>query len=253
MAEEVPVSRNKLQLSLDLRVVCLLLAAALAVMLFMWKPWDSIDADTRTIRVTGESTLKAEPDEYLFSPTYEVKNPDKDAALKAVTEKSDSVIAGLKDLGVDDSQIKSSAYGDNYRLFYPAPSTDDTTYNLQLTVTVGDRELAQKVQDYLITTTPTGTVTPQATFSDKKRGELESQARDEATKEARSKADQSAKNLGFKVGKVKAVEDGTGFGEIMPMDARSSAEVDLSAQAKLSVQPGENELNYSVTVTYYLR
>ncbi len=54
----------------------------------------------------------------------------------------------------------------------------------------------------MVTTAPTGQVSPRPNFSDAKRKELESKARDEATKDARAKADQSARNLGFKVGKI---------------------------------------------------
>jgi uncharacterized protein YggE len=129
------------------------------------------------------------------------------------------------------------------------------TYNLQLTVTLTNKDLVQKVQDYLVATLPTGGVSPQAGFSDSKRKQLESNARDEATKDARSKADQSAKNLGFRVGKVKSVDDGSGFGG-MPYatsKAESAVALDIAASPSLSVQPGENELSYSVTVVYTIR
>jgi uncharacterized protein YggE len=121
---------------------------------------------------------------------------------------------------------------------------------LQLTVTVNSRETAQKVQDYLINTGPTGSISPYPTFSDTKRKELESQARDEATKDARAKADQLAKNLGFSVGKVKSIEDQSGFGDIIPLDA--TIQPDSASRSSLAVQPGENEITYTVRVIYYL-
>ena len=106
----------------------------------------------------------------------------------------------------------------------------------------------------MITTSPVGTISPQADFSNSKRKELESQARDEATKDARAKAEQSAKNLGFKVDKVKSVEDGVGFRGIYPVvDGASGADLTIEPQSKLAVQPGENKINYTVTVTYFLK
>jgi uncharacterized protein YggE len=113
--------------------------------------------------------------------------------------------------------------------------------------------LAQKVQDYLVTTTPTGSVSPQSMFSEAKRQELNNQARDEATKDARAKAEQSAQNLGFKLGKVKSITDGAGFDQIMPMDAVVSTGSAEASVSRLAVQPGESELSYSVTVIYYIR
>jgi len=252
---EMSPNTNKLSLSLDLRVIVALLVVAIVAMLLIWKPWSSAGTSGRTINVTGEATLKAEPDEYVFSPSYQFKNTDKATALAELTKKSDAVVAQLKKLGVDDSKIKSNSGG--YDDYYPTsidPDTRNVTYTLTLAVSVGNRQLAQKVQDYLVTTSPTGAVSPQVTFSAAKRKQLESQARDEATKDARSKAEQSAKNLGFKLGKVKEVSDGTGFGGVIPLGrAQDMATVEGSSGKQLSVQPGENELNYTVTVTYFVR
>lgn len=233
-------------------VIALIVIAVLAVKLA-----DGGSGDTRTVRVTGEATLKATPDEYLFYPSYNFTNPDKDAALKELTAKSDEITAGLKKVGVADSKIKSNSSGYDTPVYLESQPIrkENATYQLQLTVTVDNKELAQKVQDYLVSTSPTGGVSPQASFSDKKRKELENQARDQATKDARSKADQQAKNLGFKVGKVQSVEDGSGFDGVHPF-SRNGAEPAIaedSASSSLAVQPGENELNYSVTVVYTIR
>lgn len=242
-------SKNRLNFSLDPRIIILLLLAVIVAMLAMWRPWSASGSD-RTVVVTGETTVTAVPDEFVFYPSYEFENADKAAALAALSSKSEEVIAKLRELGVAEAKIKSNSSGYDYPK-YPEDTDRDTTYSLQLTIEVGDKDLAQKVQDYLVTTTPTGAVSPQASFSDEKRRELESEARDEATKDARIKADQMATNLGFKVGKVKTVSDGSGFG-VMPYGPEMAISSD-SARSTLSVQPGENEINYTVTVTYYVR
>lgn len=256
MSDNTPAQFNqtKLSFSLDFRIIIFLLLAIIAGMLIVWKPWvGSPGSADQIIKVTGEANVKAEPDQFVFYPTYEFKNANKESALSELTKKSDELVAKLKSLGVAESKIKTNSSGyENYGYYRNEDNTH--TYNLQLTVNVDSKDMAQKVQDYLVSTTPTGSVSPQPTFSDSKRKELESKARDEATKDARGKADQSAKNLGFKVSKVKAVEDGAGFDQIYPLAA--GAEMDsksLSSRPQLAVQPGENELNYSVTVTYFIR
>lgn len=246
---------NKINISLDLRLVVMLLLAIIAVMFVLWKPWQGTGGSSdRTISVTGEAEIKAEPDEFVFYPTYEFKNADKAAALAELTKKSSEVVKKLKEIGVTDSKIKTDSSGHNYD-FYFDPNSGENRYSLRLSVIVDNKELAQKVQDYLVTTSPTGSVSPQANFSDKKRKELERKARDEATKDARTKADQSASNLGFRVGKVKSVDDDAGFGGIMPIHGRSSTEPAIAEDMKqsLTVQPGENDLRYSVTVVYFVR
>ena len=254
--EAMKDNKNRLNLSLDYKVIALMLLAVILAMLAMWRPWTtSASSDDRTISVTGEAKVTAEPDEYAFYPNYEFRGPDKNAALNEMTKKSEELVAKLKGLGVEDNKIKTHSNGYD-GIPYPVDgNTKEVTYNLSLNIRVGQREMAQKVQDYLVTTSPTGSVSPQATFSDNKKKELEREARDKATREARAKADQSAKNLGFRVGGVKSVEDGTGFGAY-PMPERGVSKVTPaldSSSGQLNVQPGENELHYSVTVVYFLR
>lgn len=252
--------KMKLSLSLDFRLLAGVLLAIIAVMLLMWKPWQAgPKANDRTITVTGQSTITSTPDEYEFSPIYEFKSIDKKTALSDMGKFDDEVVAKLKSLGVADSKIKLNSSGYSGETYLPAASADGTTtYSLSMTIEIADKSLAQKVQDYLVTTNPTGSVTPFATFSDAKTKQLQSQGRDKATKDARAKADQSAKNLGFKINGVKSVDDSGGFGgcvSLCPMaetmDAKSSTTLNSSAPS-LSVQSGENQLDYSVKVVYYI-
>lgn len=235
-----------------------LFAVIIIVMVVLFKPWEAkIAANSRTVEVTGSATIKAEPDEFGFSPYYQFKGTDKTALIEQLTKKSDEIVAAIKKLGVEDKNIKSDASGYTNTYFYD-DSDGTTNYSLTLTVTISSKDLAQKVQDYLVTTNPEGSVTPYSTFSKSKEKELQSKARDEATKDAREKADQSAKNLGFEVAQVKSVVDGDGFGgSPLPYAVSSGVQtLDIKASeasARLAVQPGENELSYSVKVVYYIK
>ena len=252
MEQQPPQHTKPTSLHLDYRVVVALLLLIIAGMLMVWKPWHGGPAAAdRTIQVTGDATLTAEPDEFVFSPSYQFKNSDKQAALSDLTAKSNELVAKLKTLGVADSKIKTNA--DSWA--FPTYGSDSTTpvYTLSLTVTVGDKTLAQKVEDYLVGTSPSGALTPQANFSTNKRKSLEAQGRNKASQEARAKAEQSAKNLGFKLAAVKSVDDGTGFGNVYPVQGRAVLPTDLKSNESLNIQAGENTLNYSVTVTYYIK
>ncbi len=241
--------KMKLNISLDYRTLTVILVVVIAGMLALWQPWNDPRSSTRTIEVTGQAKLSAVPDEFVFYPSYAFRNSDKAAALAALTKKSDELVSKLKALGVADNKIKTNSAGYSYPLYDKVSGS--ATYSLQLTVTVDNKDLAQKVQDYLVSTSPSGAVSPQANFSDAKRKELENKARDEATKDARSKAEQSAKNLGFSLGSVKTVNDGTGFGGI-PYPA-IGVQQDVAESKQLQIQPGENDLTYTVTVSYFIR
>lgn len=248
-----PSTKSKLNLSLDYRLIVLLLLAVIAAMVLVWRPWSAVNASERSVEVTGEASLMATPDEFIFYPSYQVAGKEKQAALDELNKKTETVVAELKKLGVATSAIKTNTSGYDYPAF--KETGDGTTYSAQITVTLTDQALTQKVQDYLVTTSPAGSISPQFGFSDKTRKELEHKARDEATKEARVKAEQMGKNLGFKVGKVKTVADGNGFNgsPILYSDRAASTMIAPEAATSLPVNPGENKLPYSVTVTYFIR
>lgn len=218
---------------------------------------------SRTINVKGEAEISAEPDELVFYPYYEFDDTDAASALKKMQSTQTEIVKKLKELGVEDSKIKSNS--DNFNSYYSSPEiVPDSKLRLNITINVGNRDLAQKVQDYLLTTQPKGVISPQANFSTAKRKSLQEQLRNQATKEARSKADQMAKDLGFKVGKVKSVSDsenglypmmkGGDMGvENLEMGAAGNLDSANETRSSLAVQPGEDKLFYQVTVVYYLK
>jgi len=238
---------NVLNTQLPLILALLIIAGILIV----WKPWDQqVNAAERTISVTGESEISAVPDEYLFNPQYETQAADKATALADSTAKTNEVVSRLKSLGVQDKDIKTDTNG--YQDYW---NSSDQTYSAYLSVTVHDKQLAQKVQDYLLTTDPSGSVSPSATFSKAKAKQLADTGRDRATTDARRKAEQSAKNLGFKLGKVKSVSDGSG--DVAPhpylLNAADAAGATTAKAESLPIQVGQNDTSYQVTVVYYLR
>lgn len=249
--EPTTSSSNRLSLTIDLRLVVGALLLVIAVMFFIWKPWSNAPAESRTVEVTGEAKVTAKPDEFVFYPNYQFTNADKNVALAALNKKSDEVVTKLKELGVQESKIKTNSSGYDYPL-YVQEGSGDVTYTLQITVVTASLEAAQKVQDYLLTTTPTGSVSPQAGFSDSKRKELENKAREQATKDARAKVERMSDNLGFKIGEVKSVTDGSGF-NTLPIRGREMAATAVDDAKSLAVMPGENDLNYSVTVEYFIK
>ncbi|HZM64660.1 MAG TPA: SIMPL domain-containing protein [Candidatus Saccharimonadales bacterium] len=239
------------KLTLDFRWVAAALFLIIAIMIMLWQPWLGPQSDTRTIEVTGDATITATPDEFVFYPTYQFENSNKSTALTALSSKSGEIVAQLKTLGVPENKIKTSSTG--YDLPAATKTQDVTTYTLQLTITVAEQELAEKVQNYLLTTAPTGSVSPQPTFSESKRKELEKTGRDAAVNDAKAKAIATAKNLGFHLGRVKTVSDGSGFGYV-PYESKITTPTDNSAtQPQLNLYPGENSLPYRVTVTYFVR
>lgn len=240
------------------KIASLILLAAVVVTLVLWEPWNpQIKASDRTITVTGNATITAVPDEYVFSPSYDFSDTNQQVALKNFTTESDQIVAQLEKLGVASSAIQTDSSSDTGGVYMPVVTNNDgnTDYTLNLTVTIDNATLAQKVQNYLLTTNPTGQISPSEDFSTATQNSLDDQARNQAEQDARSKADQSAKNLGFRIAAVKSVQDGTLFNPIYPLTPGVNSTIDsgpAAAAPSLNLQPGKNTLNYSVTVVYYI-
>ena len=246
--------KQAMRVSFDYRwLIVAALGVVIVVMLVLWRPWEpQIDRNARTIDVTGQAVLKAEPDQIVFMPQYSFDNTDKDAAVTAAAEKRSTLLSKLKSLGVKSKDIKADTSGYNGGFL---PENDDAyTYTLSLVVTLEDMKLAQKVQDYLATTSPEGQVTPQYGFKKATQTSLEAKARARASKDAKNKAEQSAENLGFSVARVKSVSDSNLGGYPYMLDTRmvAGAEDSVASSSEFPLQPGENELNYSVSVTFYI-
>lgn len=238
-------------------VIISVLVATNVASILVWKPWQEKVSAERKITMSGEAVLKTEPDEFILSPYFEFTNADRAKATEQLAAQSTTVTAKLKELGVTEAQIKSSTSG--YDRFYNTIPGDPTanTLQLQYTITLGSKDLAQKVQDYLLTMQPKGQLSPIPQFSESKKRQLETQAREEAMNDAKQKAEKTAKQLDAKVGKALQVSDGAGYG--MPpiamsgavtMDARAA---EVSAASSVPVQVGQDEFRFSVTVEYELK
>lgn len=245
---------NNLMLKVDLRVACFLLLIIIVGMLAIWRPWqESASSIPRKITITGQAIIKEEPDQYQFNPYYE---KDSIAEISAL---NDQIIKKLKELGVTDSQIKnnSSNYGSS-EIYYSAPLDGYEKTTLSITITLPNKDLTQKVQDYLLTTNPKGSITPYPSFSTSKQKELTDKARDLAIADAKLRADKTAGGFDAKIGKVLEVGEGQKDSGIYPLFDTTTLEApaSLGGESKdnsISIQPGEDEFSYSVTVVFALR
>jgi len=248
-----------LTLKFDLKtILIILLLIAIGAMAFMWRPWEG-SKTTRTVSVVGEAEVKATPDEFLFTPYYERKGDD---AAKLKTELDtfgNKLIDEVHKLGIakESVTLTSTSYGqasDSVEPEMPGgkPSLPESqpTVTLSVTIKAPNKELAQKVQNYLGSTDAKGQLTSQAVFSKDKRKELEAQARDQAVEDAKAKAAAMANQLGMNVGKVKEVKDSSRSGSIFPMSTEGVAS---DSKTSLPVTPGTDAVSISLEIVFELR
>jgi hypothetical protein len=241
-------------IKLSWRSVAAILLATNIISVILWQPWNTNPATARKITVSGEAAIDAVPDEYVLSPYFEFTNADRAVATEALSKQSSAISARLKELGVKDEQVKSSTNGYDKYSYTGTPETSNTL-QLQYTITLDNKDIAQKVQDYMLTLKPQGQISPVVTFSENKRKELEEQVRTKALDDARAKAEKTAAQLGSKVGKAINISDGAGYGMPMPVAYGSvgTMEARLDTSASVPVQEGQDKFRYSVSVEYELK
>lgn len=235
-------------------LVAILVIANLAT-LILWKPWQSSD---HTITVTGEGIITAAPDEFSFYPSYEAAGASSTEAIAKVSAVGNEVVAKLKELGVDQANlttnVSTSQKPEPYLEGAPQ-SADELIASYSITATVHDEALAKKVLDYLATTQVVYGVSPSSTFKDDTRSRLELEVRQKALENARQKAEQTAAELGLKLGKVVSVSDLNQYGGpiLLRGGGATSSQVAEDTAVTPDLEIGSQKLNFSITVEYQLR
>ena len=132
---------------------------------------------------------------------------------------------------------------------------DEGVLRVSLEIKVDNQELAQKVQDYLLTKDAKGQIAPQATFSEEKQNDLEVEATKEASEDARAKAEAKASLFDAEVGKVITIDESQGgsIGYPEPYLVEDLSVSSSETSASLPVLPGQNEYSLTVNVTYELQ
>lgn len=243
---------KKLTLNLSLKgVLAFVVAFVLGFSLSWWSPWSDSE---RSVSVNGEATLSAAPDEFVFTPYYQKTAATRTEATTAVRTLGDQVVAKIKELGVEESMIKTDISAYDFSIKPEGQTTDEFQATYAVTVTLSDQELAQKVFDYLLTTESIGAVSPQTTFSDDTRARLKSEARKNAVNNARIQAEEIAGELNKKVGDALSVEEISGFDFDYPfaVDGRDMASSPGGTETTTQILPGEQDLTFNVKVVFVL-
>jgi len=249
---------QNISIKLNAWIICAVLVITNLITIGVWQPWANKTISDRTIVVSGSTTIEAEPDQFVFNPYYQKEGTDKTVVNTEVSNLSKTIIAKIKETGVNDSAIKTDVSSYDNSTYNLENEVDTFISTLSITITLKDKDLAQKVQDYLASTEASGSITPYITFSTTKQKELEAQTRSAALIDAKSKAEASAKQLGTTLGKVITITDISSSG-VTPFPwmnyAGGSSDSSISSDTKSSyaIQPGLNEYSFSIQVTYELK
>ena len=230
----------------------------IALLVLVTKPWQTT---TETISVTAQGQAEVTPNVAQITATIESKNPNLDAARKENEAKVADLIAGLKNLGVNEKDIKTRQItgGGTYEILdtsqtqiYPAPPRPKPTnqFSTSLEVTISDLTKADEVIGALTAGGATNLYGPNLTVGNEELDNGKSKAREDAVNEAKKKAEELAKLSGRKLGKAVKIQEQGDYGYPIPILARGEA--DLVEKAS-QIQPGQNEITINLAVDFALK
>lgn len=211
-----------------------------------------IPAET-LLTVSANGEVRRVPDVAMISAGVVTDAAEASIALTDNSTRMARVVAALKKAGIAARDIQTSNLSLNPRYDYPERESPRLIgYQASNTVSVKLRELqrAGDVIDALVREGANQVNGP--AFSLDKPEEANDEARLDAMKKARARADLYARAAGMSVGRIVSISEGGGYQPPYPMPkvAMMRAEV---ADASPPVSPGELGMNVNVTVVFELR
>lgn len=220
----------------------------------------------REITVSGEGKAFTKPDIALVSlgvTTQALKSQD---AVNENNSKMSEIIKAVKDLGVEDKDIQTTLYslypeygtepiysGGLYP--YPRPNNKIVGYSLnqQIQVKIRDFDKINSILDEATSKSANMLGSLQFTVDDMEK--FRAEAREKAIAQAKEKAVSLFAQSGLRMGELVNIYEG-GFGGcgggICPYGLGAGGAITKDSTAP-QIEPGQAEINTSVTLTYRIR
>ena len=202
------------------------------------------------VNATGEVTRV--PDVAIISAGVVSRSATATGALQNTADRMSRVLTALKRAGVEDRDIQTSNVSLNPEYRYVENQPPQLVgYSASNTVTVRFRDIRNsgKILDALVAQGANQINGPTLTV-DKPEIALD-EARAKAIAIGRARAELYARSLGLRVVRVVSVNESGGSYPVpppMPMYARADM-----AQAKTSIEPGEQKLQVNLAITFELQ
>lgn len=207
---------------------------------------------TDAFNVTGTGKASVSADQATLRLGVTAQAPTAESVREEMNQSINKVTAGIKALGVPDTDIKTENFNINPNYDYtPDGKQNIIGYNgnVNLVVKVKQTELANKVID---TATANGAnQVGGVSFDTVDQTAAEEEARTKAIADAKMKAEKAAQAAGFKLGKIINYNEGFGGNPVPMYDARMlNAAGGVAEKTPTQLEEGQNEITVSVTLSY---
>jgi len=203
-----------------------------------------------SIRVTGEATVMAKPDQAQIDISVVTQAQTAQAAATQNAQRLDAVLAELRQALGQGAEIKTISYSLSPVYRYPREGGNPTItgYSATNVVQVKTNDLTQVGKIIDIATQSGANTVRRLQFTLKDEQAVRAQALREATVKARSKAESIASALGAKIVRVLRAEEG-GPIVVQPVMAEAMAMRAEAAAPPTPVEPGTIEVRATVSLT----
>lgn len=230
-----------------------------------FKHWRDINPAYNSITVSGKGEAFAVPDLATFSFSVSADAKTVAEAQSQVTSKIDTIVSKLKDLGIEEKDVKTIDYNVYPKYTYssspcsptycpPSKQTQDG-YTASHSISVKVRKTEDAGTALALAGDAGATNLSGISFTVDDLEKITAEARAMAIKDAKEKAKSLSDELDVNLVRVVSYSDGTeGVGPMPYYSERSSTGVMAVDQAKAPTLPtGENKVSIVVNVTYEIR
>lgn len=223
---------------------------------------------SRQISASGEGKAHVQPDTAFFTASVVTSAKRLTDAQQQNSQRSSAITEFLAGKGVAKKDVKTTAYNisPQYQYYQTIPCTPErcqpqkppeiVSYEVRHTLEITVRDLA-KTDSLLQGVTDAGANeigSISFRVDDKTRELARAQAREQAIAAARIKAMMIASQLGVRLGRTIAFyEGGDNVPPILPLGAGGAGPSKIAYEAAPSVQPGEQDIVSTVSITYEFR
>lgn len=213
--------------------------------------------DIPQIQVQGNCEMKVIPDRGTITFTAENQSKDQKASVKKTNEQITQLRDAIKELKLDDLELKSSAYS-----VYPVREWEkermvDKGFRASLSLEVITSDI-ERIGEAMMKASEKGitNVGQLQTFLSLEKSQKEYlKCLDIASDDAKQKAQQLGKKLGFKVGNVIALIESPNVQEPQrpyPVQERAMMKT-MDASAPVQIDPGTQQYSTNIQVTFSIQ
>jgi uncharacterized protein YggE len=202
--------------------------------------------------VQGEGEVSAIPDTALISFGVTKTAPTVVTAQNQVNTIINKITMDLKNLGVKEKDIKTVNYSVNPNYDYIGDTQRITGYivNADIQVRMKPIDKANNAVDIATKDGATNVGGVQFVIDEQKQKDLENQVREKAVANAKDKAKSISKTAGIRLGRIIDVKENSQAAIPRPYMMKASADKGTAAELATQLNPGENKINLTVTLSY---